>query len=128
MFHASWCGWCKKMDSSLLDISIKPLIDKNYETVHLTVYESDDKKNLENPGALELLTKWGGNNKGIPYWFILDKNGKIVADSQDKLNGNTGCPAKAEEVDYFINVLQKTSSLTPAELEKIKKRFRKNEQ
>src|SRR5918993_1883125 len=67
IFHASWCGWCRKMDTSLADHSVKPLIDKNYETVHLTVYESPNKKALENPGALELLTKHGGADQGLPY-------------------------------------------------------------
>src|SRR5438067_10568683 len=54
IFHASWCGWCRKMDSSLHDPSIQSMIDKNYEIAHLTVYESPNKKDLENPGALEL--------------------------------------------------------------------------
>src|SRR5829696_1401853 len=48
IFHASWCGWCRKMDSSLHDKTIKPLIDKNYEIAHLTVYESPNKKDKEN--------------------------------------------------------------------------------
>ena len=46
IFHASWCGWCKKMDSSLYDKSISPLIEKNYIITHLTVHESPAKKNM----------------------------------------------------------------------------------
>lgn len=128
IFHASWCGWCKKMDASLADVSIKDAINKRYEIAHLTVYEHDGKKELENPGALELLTKHGGADQGLPFWFILDANGNKLADSQYKSGENTGCPASKEEVDHLITTLQKTSSFTDAELEKIRVRFRKNEQ
>ena len=128
IFHASWCGWCRKMDASLDDASVKPLIDKNYEIAHLTVYESAAKKSLENVGALEWLTKNGGAQKGLPYWFVLDKQGAVLADSQFKPGDNAGCPASAEEVAYFIKVLKKTSSISEEDLDVISKRFRKNEQ
>src|SRR5215212_9775341 len=75
MFHASWCGWCHKMDSSLADASVKDYFNKNYIITHLTILESPNKKNLENPGALELYEKHGGKNQGIPYWLVYDKNG-----------------------------------------------------
>jgi thiol-disulfide isomerase/thioredoxin len=127
IFHASWCGWCRKMDSSLADQSIKPLIDRNYEIAHLTVYESPNKKNLENPGALDLITKYGGADQGLPYWFVLDNKGAVLADSQYQPKKNTGCPASEEEVAYFISVLKKTSTLKEPELDIIKKVFRKNE-
>ncbi len=128
IFHASWCGGCKEMDASLADSSIKESIAKNYEIAHLTVYESDAKKNLENAGALKLLTDLGGNDKGLPYWFIMDAQGNKLADADHKPGENTGCPANETEVNYFIGILKKTSKLSPPELEKIRKRFRKNEQ
>lgn len=128
IFHASWCGWCHKMDTSLNDKGVKPLIDKSYVTTHLTVYESKRKTELENPGALEFLTKHGGADQGIPYWLVLDKNGKVLANSEYAPGRNTGCPASEQEVAYFISVLRKTSSLNDEELKVIEKRFRKNEQ
>jgi thiol-disulfide isomerase/thioredoxin len=128
IFHASWCGWCRKMDSSLAHAAVKPLIDRGYEIAHLTVYESPNKKNLENPGAMELLSKHGGADQGLPYWFVFDKNGNLLADSQYQPSKNTGCPASEEEVAYFVDVLKKTSKMNEAELDLIKKRFRKNEQ
>ena len=127
IFHASWCGWCRKMDSSLLDKSIQPLMDANYITTHLTVYESNGKKELENPGALAFLTKQGGADKGIPYWLVLDKDGKLLADSQYQPGKNSGCPASEAEVAHFISVLRKTSSLNDEQLKVIEKRFRRNE-
>jgi thioredoxin-related protein len=127
IFHASWCGWCHKMDTSLQDKNIKPLIDRNYVTAHLTVYESRDKKDLENPGALQFLTKHGGADRGLPYWLVLDEKGNLLADSQYKPNENSGCPASEVEVAYFISVLRKTSSLNEEQLKIIQKRFRMNE-
>lgn len=127
IFHASWCGWCRKMDASLNDPSVKNFFDKNYVLTHLTIDESPDKKNLENPGAAELNKKWGGENEGIPFWVIMDKDGNILADSQMEPGKNVGCPAKAEEVAHFIKVLKKTSSISEEEIAKVEERFRKNE-
>src|ERR1700744_3413574 len=55
MFHASWCGWCKKMTASLEDPSCKQLFDARYVTVYLDVLENKGKENLENPGGLDVL-------------------------------------------------------------------------
>ena len=134
MFHASWCGWCHKMDTSLNDAFVKKFFDDNFVIRHLVVFESKGKENLENPGALEMLTKYEGKDQGIPFWLIFDKDEDFLADSRMKamVNGaeklqNTGCPASKEEVDYFIEVLKKTTGLKEDELEKIRVRFRKNE-
>jgi thiol-disulfide isomerase/thioredoxin len=137
IFHASWCGWCHKMDTSLNDKSIKSFFDDNYIIRHLTVLESAAKKGLENPGAEDLFTKYAGStNEGIPFWLVFDKNGKLLADSKVRPDGatigtggkNSGCPANEEEVAYFITVLKKTSSLKYDDLVLIAKRFRENEQ
>lgn len=128
IFHASWCGWCRKMDASLNDDTVKPLINKHYEVVHLTVYESANKKHLENPGALRFLEENGGAEEGLPYWFVLNAEKKVLASSERVPGENTGCPATEEEVAYFIKVLKETSSLTEPELERVRKRFRQNEQ
>lgn len=127
IFHASWCGWCHKMDASLNDPSVKNFFDKNFVITYLTILESKDKKNLENPGAAELNKKWGGEDQSIPFWVIMDKNGEIIADSQIEPGKNVGCPASAEEVAYFIKVLKKTTAITNEQIEVVEKRFRRNE-
>ena len=134
IFHASWCGWCHKMDTALNDPSVKKYFDNNFIVRHMVVFESKGKEKLENPGALELLSKYNGKEDGIPFWLIFDKDEKFLADSRmnSTANGveklqNTGCPASAEEVKYFIEVLKKTTSLNEDELEKIRIRFRRNE-
>jgi thioredoxin-related protein len=134
MFHASWCGWCHKMDTSLNDASVKKFFDDNFVIRHLVVFESKGKENLENPGALEMLTKYDGKDQGIPFWLIFDKDENFLADSRmkAKVNGvekliNTGCPASEEEVDYFIGVLKRTTALNDDQLQIIGARFRRNE-
>jgi len=134
IFHASWCGWCRKMDKSMEDPSCKKFFDDNYITVHMVVDESPDKKNLENPGAGAFRDQYFGKGQGLPYWLVFDKDGNYLADSKIRKEGegadageNTGCPATKEEVAHFIKVLMKTSALKEGELEIIENRFRKNE-
>lgn len=134
IFHASWCGWCHKMDKSMNDVACKQFFDDNYIIVHLVVDESKDKKPLENYGANELRAKYYGDGLGIPFWLVFDKDGKLLSDSKIRAAGenaekgkNTGCPATAEEVAFFIDVVKNTSTLNTLQLEIIRKRFRENE-
>lgn len=128
IFHASWCGWCRKMDASLNDPLVKAYFEKNYVITHLTIMESKDKKNLENPGALELKKKWGGGDiESIPYWVILDQEGNLLADSQIAPGKNVGCPATVEEVEHLIAALKSTSSISNDQIEAVRNRFRRNE-
>lgn len=134
IFHASWCGWCKKLEASINDPSCRDYFNKNFVFVHLTVNESDDKKNLENPGAADLLKKHGGDRSGIPFFLIYNNQGVLIADSNirkegeglDKPGSNMGCPASAEEVAYFVEVLKKTSKINEQEIAAVTERFKKN--
>jgi len=137
IFHASWCIWCHRMDTSMADPSCKKFFDDNYVIRHLVVDESKDKKNLENPGAAELRKKLNGDGQGLPYWGVINKDEKLLFDSRLMIENpvpdagaglNTGCPASENEVAYFVNVLKKTSKLNAPQLEVIRQRFRKNEQ
>jgi thioredoxin-related protein len=125
IFHASWCGWCKKMDQYMNDKSCKNLFDRGYIIQHLTVMESEDNKLLENPGAFELMKEYHGENSGIPFFLIFDKNGKLLEDSFNGEGQNIGCPSSKEEVGEFIKMLKATSTLTEKELDIIYKIFYK---
>ncbi|HVG13117.1 MAG TPA: hypothetical protein VM843_08940, partial [Flavisolibacter sp.] len=94
---------------------------------------SKGKEALENPGAMDFLKQYGGVDEGLPFWLIVDPQGKLLSDSKMKYKGkdepsNSGCPASEEEVANFVQVLKKTSGMSDTVLEKIKKRFRLNEQ
>jgi thioredoxin-related protein len=131
IFHASWCGWCHRMDSIMNMPETKAFFDNNFVIEHLVVQEAKDKKHLENPGAGEFMVKHNGDKQGIPFWLIFDDQGNLLADSRmpakDK-NGkdvmvNCGCPAQPEEVAYFIGLLKKTTPLNEAELAIIAEKF-----
>lgn len=134
MFHASWCGWCKKMDASLEDASCKKFFDDNYVIAHLDVLEQPAKANLENPGSLDQLKAFKGEKSGLPFWVILDTKGKLLADSKIRPAGasldtpgeSMGCPAAENEVAYFLKLLKSTSKLTDDQLAVIGKRFAMN--
>lgn len=134
MFHASWCGWCKKMDASLTDVSTKEFFNKNYVIAHLVVLEAANKKHLENNGAEALLNKYGGERQGIPYLLIFDQDENLLADSkmvENKLvlkeqGNNMGCPGTDAEVAAFSYKLKETSNLNDDELAIISVRFKLN--
>lgn len=125
IFHASWCGWCKRLDASMNDASVKKYFDDSYITVHLTVQESEDKKKEETPGADIFLAKYKGEKAGLPFFLILDNKETYLADSFGA-EGNLGCPASENEVKDFISILKKTSKIDAAGFEAITKRFRQN--
>ena len=97
-------------------------------------YEAKDKKNLENPGAVDLFNKYTGGKSGIPFFLIYNKKGVLIADSNirkegegfDKPGSNMGCPAAPEEVAAFVEVLKKTSKINDSEIKAVSERFSKN--
>ncbi len=132
LFHASWCGWCKKLEASINDPSCKAFFDRSFVISELTVMEQGEKKNLDNPGALDLYKKYS-EVQGIPYFLIFDSNGKYLADSRytspntpAAKPSNMGCPAQDEEITAFIDILKKTSTITDTEASAIRERFKKN--
>jgi thioredoxin-related protein len=126
IFHASWCGWCKKLDASLNDPEIKKYFDTSYVIVHFTVQESAANKKLETPGADTILNKYGGKYAGLPFFVIFDNYGAVIGDSFYKKE-NIGCPASENEVTAFIDLLKKSSAINEEGLVLINARFRKNE-
>lgn len=123
MYHASWCKWCKKMESNMETEAVKPFFDKNYVTTFLVVQESKANKNLENPGAEDILKKYKADNSGIPFWQIYDADGNLLADSFNAKGENLGCPATVEEVAEFTDKLKKTSKLSEKDRKKIEEAF-----
>ena len=111
IFHASWCGWCHKLDDFLTKTDTGKSLSKNIQVIHFTVDETPQHKSDENPGAVEMRATWGGDKAGLPFMAIIDsKTGKMLAnsmfkDAKGKLN-NTGYPAAPEEVAHFETMLK----------------------
>lgn len=109
-FGASWCVWCRHLDDMLQGPELGRLFADHFVIVHLTVQESDDKKQLENPGAEEMMTKEGASKSGVPVFMFFDQAGKKIADSLALPNrANIGYPASPEEIEAFGGILEKTT-------------------
>ena len=109
-FGASWCVWCRHLDDMLQGPELGRLFADHFVIVHLTVQESDDKKQLENPGAEEMMTKEGASKSGVPVFMFFDQAGNKIADSLALPNrANIGYPASPEEIEAFGGILEKTT-------------------
>jgi thiol-disulfide isomerase/thioredoxin len=134
VFHASWCGWCKKFEASVTDPSCKDFFEKHFIIKYLDILERTDKKSLENPEAIEVFNKYGGQGGGIPFFLIFDKDRTLLSDSKIRAAGdgpekppqNIGCPASEEEIVAFIKILEKATKVSSAEKTAITERFKKN--
>lgn len=112
IFHASWCGWCKRLDAFMNEPQFQPVFAENFIVTKLTVLEDDKHKMLENSGGLEVMDQLGGRDAGLPLFAILDPTGKTIITSMRPVDGkdkgeNTGFPAKPEEIGHFLNMMQK---------------------
>ena len=130
IFHASWCGWCKKLDAFLEDDDMKALMNKNFVIVHLDVLEQPDKASLENPGGEELMAKLNGAEAGLPFTAVVKPNGTMVINSNAEKKGaagNVGYPAAPQEIAHFMEMLkQGAPKMSAADRERIGKWLKDN--
>lgn len=109
IFHASWCGWCKRLDKAMQSDELKKIFEDNYVIAHLDVLESKDKvETLENPGGKEIMATLGGEKSGLPFYTFLDAVGNKLADSNvmPTKNPNIGYPGSPEEIEAFGKLLK----------------------
>jgi len=126
IFHATWCGWCKRLERAINDTAVKPLIDENYIVTMLDVKERGDKiQTYENPGGQNIMSEFGGNNAGLPFIVFLNGKGTMIANSNVMpKNQNIGYPGSKEEISAFVKILQKTAPhMTSKECEVIQNYF-----
>ena len=123
MFHASWCGWCKRLEAVMDRPEYKKFFADNYVIVPLDVSENGPKKALENPGADKVMSDMGGAKSGLPFYAFLDAKGKRLADSNvmPGTNGaltNIGYPGSREEIAAFDALLKQTAPKMKADARK----------
>jgi hypothetical protein len=111
MFHASWCGWCKKLDEVMSRPEFKKMFEANYELVTLDVLENGPKvAELENPGGKAYMKELGGEKSGLPFYAWLDADGKKIADSNAMpKDQNIGYPGEPAEIEAFMALIKKTA-------------------
>ena len=97
-------------------------MQKYFVVVGMTALENPPLDTLNTPGAPQLVKDVGGNLNGVPYFFMLDSDGKKTGDSfsmPDK--SNMGHPMTKLEVEGFDRLLQVTApKMTAAERARVK--------
>jgi len=111
IFHASWCGWCKKMDAMLESPEFKRTYENSFVITHVDVLEAaGPQKGLENSGGEELMYSLGATkNTGIPFFAILTPQGVKIGDSLLPNKANMGYPGEPNEIVAFMALLKKTA-------------------
>ena len=111
IFHASWCGWCKRLDKAINSPELKKIFNDNWVITHIDVLERSGKiDSLENPGGQEMMKKYGGEKAGLPFCVFVDKAGKMITSSNAMPdNSNIGYPGAKEEIALFADVLKRSS-------------------
>lgn len=56
---------------------------------------------------------------GLPWMVILDGDGKELVTSNDADGNNIGCPALPNEIEHFVDMIQRSSDATKEELSEI---------
>ena len=70
VFGASWCFDCFALDYRFHQSNIQPLVEKNYEIVHVDIGEHD--KNLD------LAKRYDTSVEAVPALAVLDSNGRLL--------------------------------------------------
>jgi thioredoxin-related protein len=130
LFGASWCPWCKRLDSFIETSNFRPIFARHFVIARIDVQEHADKVGLDTPGGAELEKQLGSRSNGLPFFAFLNERGELVANSNRPLPGksqarNIGYPMEPIEVDYFMNMLKKVAPpFSPAESQRIEKYLR----
>lgn len=122
IFHASWCGWCKRLEKAIQSPELKKIFEDNFVITHIDVLERDKKvEELENPGGREIMANYGGAKSGLPFYVFLDDTGKKLADSNVMPeNQNIGYPGATEEIEAFAKIVKNSAkNLTDEQLSAI---------
>jgi hypothetical protein len=109
---AVWCGPCHMLASFL---------DKNR-----TIWEKDYvwvKMDLRWPHATDIMNSLRGDaDGGVPWFAILDANGKVLATSNKSEGANIGFPSQPDEIAQFMQMIKTTAQrMTEEDLVGLKK-------
>jgi thiol:disulfide interchange protein len=106
-FGAPWCGWCHKLEDWMAREPASSLLPRDFVDCKIDVDRT--------VGGAELLASLRSNQQGgIPWFAFLAADGSVLATS-DGPAGNTGFPAKPDEIAHFTGMLQKASVKLDAE-------------
>jgi Thioredoxin-like len=97
VFGGNWCYDCHVLDSAFHQTDVEPLVEKNFEVVHVDIGD-DGKKNSDLVEQYKIPL-----DKGVPALAVLDSNGKLLYSQQ---NGEWQ-EARSMDPDDIIAFLKK---------------------
>jgi hypothetical protein len=109
VFRASWSDWGRRLDALLDGPELGPAFQRDYIVVRLNVQERESKKELENPGAAQLMVRLGGRNAGVPFYAVLDPAGRRLITSLSPSGENIEYPTAPEEIEHFLTIVKVTA-------------------
>lgn len=108
---APWCGWCHKLDDYIYQPDVMAVLEKHFVLVKVDMDRARNAKSV----AGEL----GGGSNGIPWFTMLDAEGKKLITS-DGSEGNIGYPTTDADFAHFRSMLTKAGKkITPTEVDKL---------
>lgn len=123
LFGATWCVFCTRLESFLHSPPVEPIFTKNYVLVQMDVLERSGNLAKETPGGTAMMDQYTdnfpsfppGSHEGLPYYVVLNSQGKKLADS-----GDIGYPGGDQGLERFSTLLKNTApQMTPAQRAKI---------
>ena len=106
------CGFCRVLEA-FLDGNQR-LFDDNYVMVKI------DTETMDKGGDVAERLRKGRIEGGIPWITILDADGNELITSDRPDGSNIGCPILPDEIEYFLTMLRKTSTVTETRLAEIR--------
>ena len=137
VFESSWCPPCQQFDKFVNDPQVRRILERYFVLATIAVGEEiAGNASKNNPGGEKLLVKFGGvkhsGDTGVPFIFIIDPNGTIVATSERPIAGqktgeNVGYPSEPAEIDWFLKMMKKGApALTEEEARTVEDWLRRN--
>ena len=71
VFGADWCYDCHVLDKAFRRPDIAPVLNSNFEVVHIDVGQGDKNQDLMSQNQVPM-------SRGIPGMAVLDSDGKLV--------------------------------------------------
>ncbi|MGZ4816526.1 MAG: thioredoxin family protein [Terriglobales bacterium] len=77
VFGGNWCYDCHVLDAAFHEPDVQPIVDKNFEVVHVDIGE-DGTKNADLVEQYQIPL-----DKGVPALAVLDSDGKLLYSQQN---------------------------------------------
>lgn len=100
-FGAPWCGWCHKLDAYLNHEAVEGVFGKAFVVVKIDIDRMTGGKAMDKKFR-------GPEPGGIPFFAILDPDGKKLADAHGP-KGNVGFPVEPHERAHFMKIIRETA-------------------